>query len=83
MVGDMQLLKSYTVLPYPIVYLSEEDQARVNEIQLELGSWSETAMIRFVTGDTPLTDESWSDYTAQLDALNLQEMLAIWQKAVD
>lgn len=83
MVGDMQLLKSYTVLPYPIVYLSQEDQARVNEIQLELGSWSETAMIRFVTGDTPLTDESWSDYTAQLDALNLQEMLAIWQKAVD
>ncbi len=82
-VSAMQQLKSYTVQPYPIVYLSAADQARVDEIQLELGRWSETAMIRFVTGDTPLTDESWAAYTAQLDTLHLQEMLDIWQNAVD
>lgn len=55
MVSAMQELNTYTVLPYPMVYLSAEDQARVNEIQLELGSYSETAMIRFVTGDIPWT----------------------------
>ena len=83
MVSAMQELKTYTVLPYPMVYLSAEDQARVNEIQLELGSYSETAMIRFVTGDNPLDDSSWSAYTSQLENLHLQEMLTIWQKAVD
>ncbi len=83
MVSAMQELKTYTVLPYPMVYLSAEDQARVNEIQLELGSYSETAMIRFVTGDIPLDDSSWSAYTSQLENLHLQEMLTIWQKAVD
>lgn len=83
MVSAMQELKTYTVLPYPMVYLSAEDQARVNEIQLELGSYSETAMIRFVTGDIPLDDSSWFAYTSQLENLHLQEMLTIWQKAVD
>ena len=83
MVSDMQQLKSYTVQPYPLVYLSAEAQARVDEIQLELGRWAETAMIRFVTGDTPLDDESWAAYTAQLETLGLQEMLDIWQSAVD
>ena len=48
---------------------------RVNAIQLELGAYAENAMVRFVTGDIPLTDESWNDYTAQLDNLGLQEML--------
>ena len=40
-------------------------------------------MIRFVTGDIPLDDSGWSAYTSQLENLHLQEMLTIWQKAVD
>lgn len=81
-VSNMQTLKEYAVYPYPLVYLGSAARERVNAIQLELGAYAENAMVRFVTGDIPLTDESWNDYTAQLDNLGLQEMLEIWQNAL-
>ena len=81
-VSNMQTLTEYAVYPYPLVYLDSAARERVNAIQLELGAYAENAMVRFVTGDIPLTDESWNDYTAQLDNLGLQEMLEIWQNAL-
>ena len=39
-------------------------------------------MAAFVTGDTPITDESWTAFTAGLESRGLDEMIGIWQKYV-
>lgn len=80
-VVSMQTLKDHSVFPAPLVYWSQEDHARLQAIQLDLGAYAETTMIRFVTGDIPLTDESWNAYLQGLNERGLQEMLDLWQRA--
>ena len=82
LISSLNALRAYTVQPYPLVYLTEEAQERVNAIQLELGAYAETTMLRFVTGDIALTDENWDAYVNKLDDLGLQEMIDIWQSAL-
>ena len=75
-------LKQYSVEPYPLVYLTEEEQARIDAIQLPLSSYAEKAMACFVTGDVALDDQTWKDFCEQVRALGLNEMLGIWQAAL-
>ena len=81
-VAALQNLKQYSVIPYPPVTLSAEDETRVAEIQNDLSRYVEKAMACFVTGDTELTDENWNEFCRTVDEKGLQEMIDIWQKAI-
>ena len=81
-VAALQNLKQYSVIPYPPVTLSAEDEARVAEIQNDLSRYVEKAMACFVTGDTELTDENWNEFCSTVEGKGLQEMISIWQKAI-
>lgn len=83
--GDIeQLLKfrEYTVLPFPYVTLTREDEEAVAKIQKELSEYAETAMARFVTGDIPLNDEQWARFCSTAEEKGLKSMTDIWQKYV-
>lgn len=82
MIEQLTRLKQFSVIPYPPVTLSAEDEARVAAIQTELSSYAETAMARFVTGDTELNDETWADFCRTAEEKGLTEMIAIWQKYI-
>ena len=75
-------LKQFSVIPYPPVTLSAEDETRVAEIQKDLSRYAESAMAQFVTGDLELTDENWDGFCRTVEEKGLQEMIGIWQKAV-
>lgn len=75
-------LKSFSVIPYPPVTLSAEDEARVAAIQNVLSRYVETAMARFVTGDVELNDENWQVFCDTVNAKGLPEMMKIWQNAL-
>ena len=79
---DMQRLKEVSTFPCPLVYLSDDARTRINEIQSMLGNYVDVTMTRFVTGDYPLDDAHWNEFCAQLDALGLDEMISLWQKAI-
>ena len=81
-VEALQNLKQYCVIPYPPVTLSAEDEAKVTEIQNNLSRYVEKAMACFVTGDTELTDENWEVFCRTVEEKGLQEMIGIWQKAI-
>ena len=74
--------KQYTVLPYPLVTLSKEDETAIAGIQKELSAYAETAMARFVTGDIPLNDEEWENFCAAVEDKGLSSMIGIWQKYI-
>ena len=40
-------------------------------------------MACFVTGDVPLDDAHWAEFCETIRKLGLEEMIQIWQKAVD
>ena len=82
-VEQMAELKKVSVLPYPQVWLSAEDQETILSIQYDLSDYAEKAMACFVTGDTPLDDEHWNAFTEKLNELGLEKLIAIWQKAAE
>ena len=75
-------LKEVCVEPYPQVWLTAEQQARVAEIQLELGRYADQTMTWFVTGEKELTDENWAEFCTTLDEKGLQELISIFQNAL-
>ena len=82
-IESMSALKQFSVEPYPLVCLTEEQQARINEIHLPLSQYAERTMAWFVTGDMELNDETWNDFCVQVEALGLSEMVGIWQEALN
>ena len=81
-VRAMKELKQYSVIPYPPVTLDRETEKRVAEIQNDLSRYAERTMARFVTGDIELTDENWDLFCKTVQEKGLQEMIDIWQQAI-
>ncbi|MBR0386474.1 MAG: extracellular solute-binding protein [Clostridia bacterium] len=82
MIAEMLKSREFTRMPMPLVFLSAEDEKRIAELQSRIAPWAEQQMAAFVTGDTPITDESWTAFTAGLESRGLDEMIGIWQKYV-
>ena len=76
-------LKEIDSLPYPMVYLTQEQQTRVEELIWSIGRYAERQMVWFVAGDVELNDETWAEFCAQVKALGMDEMVEIWQTAAD
>lgn len=82
-VNSLLQLKAFDSLPYPMVYLTEEQQSRVDELIWNIGKYAEYQMVWFVVGDTELNDETWSAFCEKVKALGVDEMVSIWQTAAD
>lgn len=82
-VEQLLRLKAIDSLPYPQVYLTGEQQTRLSELIWDIGKYAEQHMVWFVTGDVALTDETWADFCAQVNALGVAEMVSIFQTAAD
>lgn len=82
-VENLLKLKAVDSLPYPLVYLTEDQQQRVDDLIWSIGKYAELQMVWFVTGDVELNDETWAEFCTQIDALGMDEMVAIWQAAAD
>ena len=81
-VNGMYELKKLSVIPYPPVTLTAEEEARVAEIQNDLSRYAEKTMACFVTGDIELTDDNWNTFCRTAEEKGLQELIGIWQKAL-
>ena len=82
-VEAMSTLKSFSVIPYPPVFLDAEAEKRAGEIQDDLSRYVEKTMARFVTGDIELNDENWETFCRTAEEKGLPELIAIWQDALD
>ncbi len=82
-VESLMKLKGFDSLPYPLVYLTEEQQTRVDELIWNIGKYAEYQMVWFVAGDVELNDENWQNFCEQVKALGIDEMVSIWQTAAD
>ena len=82
-VESLLRLKAVDSLPYPLVYLTVEQQTRVDELIVQIMQYAEYQMVWFVVGDVELNDETWAAFCEQVKALGMDEMVSIWQTAAD
>ena len=82
LIGDMTKVQAYAALPMPQVYLTAEDAAAIAKLQAQIAPYAEKRMAEFVTGDVALTDESWAEFTREIENRGMGEMIALWQKYV-
>ena len=82
-VNSLLRLKAVDQLPYPQVYLTEEQQARVDELIVQIMQYAEYQMVWFVVGDTELNDDTWAAFCEHVRDLGVDEMVEIWQTAAD
>lgn len=80
---EMRKYEDIATMPYPLVWLTEKEQKRVNELILQVGSYAEQQMVWFIAGDVKLNDKNWDKFCDKVYDLGMQEMLDIWQTAAD
>ena len=81
-VKQLAAFDAYCVEPVPMVVLEEDLRARLNEAHNAVASYAEVAMIRFVTGEVPLNDDTWNTFCQTVTELGHGQVVSIWQDAI-
>lgn len=81
--AEMDRLVACVVQPFPTYTLTIEENDRVMALQMQLGTYVDEALARFVLGEVELTDETIADFRAGLIERGMDEMVAFWQEIAD
>lgn len=74
-------IEPYGEVPYPLVYLTKEEQKTINTIFVDLHSYVEQMEAKFITGVEPLSN--WDKYVDTIEKMNVEEYVKIYQDAYD
>lgn len=66
---------------WPCFTFTAEENERLNVLQSDISKYCSTATNDFITGVTPLTE--WDKYTSQLAQMGQDELVSIYQTAID
>ena len=67
-------------VPFPQVYLTVEEQNKVNTLRPDLDSYLEQIEAKLVSGETPFSD--WDKIVSTLNKLGAEELVEIHQAAL-
>lgn len=82
-VDQLEQVSKFATEPCPQVFFTAEESARLAEIWPPLASYIEKQLTWFVTGEESLDDAGWDAFCAEIDRLGMEEIITIWQGAVD
>jgi len=82
-VADAVSFNTYCVLPFPHYTLTDEEKAKITELQNALGAEIDLQTSRWILGEETCTDESYQAFLNKLDSLGLPEFLRLWQGVLD
>lgn len=63
--------------------LNAEESAIYGSYIGDVETYFEEMSLKFITGAEPLTEETWANYQASMDAFGMQECIAVYQSAYD
>ncbi|MCC2248651.1 extracellular solute-binding protein [Virgibacillus sp. AGTR] len=72
-------ISPYAEVPYPLVYLSPEEQKKANTIEVDLQSYVEQMEAKFITGVESLSN--WEEYIKTIENMQIEEYIEIYQDA--
>ncbi|MFT8844362.1 MAG: extracellular solute-binding protein [Schleiferilactobacillus harbinensis] len=71
----------YARVPYPLVYLTKQEQDSISSISTDLQTFVEESEAKFITGVTPLSD--WDKYVKTIKGMNVDQYVKVYQAAYD
>lgn len=74
-------IKPYAKIPYPLVYLTSEEQDEVSRIKSDLETYVQQMEAKFITGTEPLSN--WDKYVKTMKDMGSDKLVKIYQKAYD
>lgn len=75
-------IKPYAKVPYPLVYLTPEEQEEVGGIRgADLDTYIEQMEAKFITGAEPMSN--WDKYLKTMNDMGVDKLVEIYQDAYD
>lgn len=80
---ELAKLTSCAVQPFPTYTLTNEEDAYVGQLQMELGRYVDEMLARMVLGEVAITEETKAEFLNGLEQRGVNDMIAFWQKIAD
>jgi putative aldouronate transport system substrate-binding protein len=74
-------VRPFRVEPFPALMLSDSDQAIVDRVSTDIGTYVSETVTKMIIGEIPLSE--WDNYVRTLNSMGLAEILAVRQKQYD
>lgn len=74
-------IEPFGEVPFPLVYLTPEEQEKANTIEADLQTYIEQMEAKFITGVEPLSN--WDKYVQTIKDMNIDQYIKIYQEAYD
>ncbi|MEG0294293.1 ABC transporter substrate-binding protein [Enterococcus sp.] len=71
----------YAEVPYPLIFLTKEEQDKVNAIETDLKTYIEQMEAKFITGVEPLSN--WDTYIDTIESMGVEAYIQVYQDAYD
>ena len=78
--NELLAFQQYTVKPFPTYTLTDEENATVGQLQMELGKYVDETLARMVLGEMEITDETIEAFHEGLNERGVADMIAFWQE---
>ena len=78
-----EIVNAVATRPFPYFTLSYAQEAVVGPLQAKIGRYVDESILHWVTGEEPITDESFAAFESTLNEMGLQEFMAFWQDVLD
>ena len=74
-------ITKYAETPYPLVYLTKEDQDKVSAVATDLKTYVEQMEAKFITGVEPISN--WDKFVDTIKSMGVEEYVKVYQDAYD
>ena len=74
-------LEPFAKVPFPIVYLTQEEQDQIADMSTDLSTYIEQMEAKFITGVESL--DNWDNYIKTIESMNVDKYVETFQQAYD
>ncbi|MGO2101175.1 extracellular solute-binding protein [Vagococcus salmoninarum] len=74
-------IEKFAEVPYPLVYLTKEEQDKVSASATDLATYIEQMEAKFITGVEPLSN--WDKFIDTIESMGIAEYVSVYQEAYD
>lgn len=80
---QVSLVNAVAARPFPYFALTAAQEKEIAPLQAAIGRLVDESIARWVTGETPITDESFAAFEKELNTYDLPAFMAFWQNILD
>ncbi len=79
--GYQESIKPYSKVAFPGILATNEEQAQIDQLSLDIQTYQSEMLIKFIRGTVPISD--FDSYVAKLKSMNLDELVKVKQAQYD